>query len=121
MVSFPTWIVLLGLVSATGVLKAMRYVYPIPGDLLWWASALHVACLVLLAVKVLDHRRYVVAPSRWSMLTAMVRGWMAARDVERRHPGWLAQIEGRQPAVVSEATQPAASPAPAASAPGGRQ
>jgi cytochrome b subunit of formate dehydrogenase len=93
-ISFPTWIVLLGLVTLTGLLKAMRYVYPIPGDLLWWASTLHVASMVLLAAKALDHLRYVLAPSRWSMMTAMVTGWMRQRDVQERHPGWHERIAG---------------------------
>jgi len=107
-VSFPTWIVLLGLVTLTGLLKAMRYVYPIPGDLLWWASTLHVASMVLLAAKTLDHVRYVLAPSRWSLLRSMMSGWMPERDVQRRHPAWYEQIEsGRATSATSrEAAQP---------------
>lgn len=93
-VSFPTWIVLLGLVTLTGVLKAMRYVYPIPGDVLWWTSTIHVASMVLLAAKALDHLRYVLAPSRWALMTAMVSGWMSERVVRERHPGWREEIEG---------------------------
>jgi cytochrome b subunit of formate dehydrogenase len=121
-VSFPTWIVLLGLVTLTGVLKAMRYVYPIPGDVLWWASTLHVASMVLLAAKALDHVRYVFAPSRWSLLTSMVSGWMPARVVQQRHPAWHEQIEGGRaaPATSREAAPAGAvPPAPAAGSPGG--
>jgi hypothetical protein len=32
----------------------MRYVYPIPGELLWWASVVHVAAGVLLALSPLS-------------------------------------------------------------------
>jgi cytochrome b subunit of formate dehydrogenase len=102
-ISFPTWIVLLGLVSLTGVLKAMRYVYPIPGDVIWWASTLHVAGMVLLAAKTLDHLRYVFAPSRWSMLTSMASGWMSARAVQERHPAWHERIEGGEAARAATA------------------
>jgi cytochrome b subunit of formate dehydrogenase len=114
-VSFPTWIVLLGLVTLTGVLKAMRYVYPIPGDLLWWASTLHVASMVLLAAKALDHLRYVFAPGRWSMMTSMVSGWMPLRVVQQQHPAWHDEIErGRAtPATASEPPQ-AGTPQPPA-------
>lgn len=113
-VSFPTWIVLLGLVTFTGVLKAMRYVYPISGDLLWWASTLHVASMVLLAAKTLDHLRYVLAPSRWPLLTSMVSGWMPARVVQSRHPAWHARIgdgyaaAGASPDSVPDRAAPAA-------------
>jgi cytochrome b subunit of formate dehydrogenase len=113
-VSFPTWIVLLGLVTLSGLLKAMRYVYPIPGELLWWASTLHVASLVLLAAKTLDHLRYVLAPSRWSLLTAMVSGWISARDVQQRHPGWYEQIEGEAAAPHTARETAVASAGPAA-------
>lgn len=114
-VSFPTWIVLLGLVTITGVLKAMRYVYPIPGDLLWWASTLHVASMVLLAAKTLDHLRYVFAPGRWSLLTSMATGWMPARVVRERHPAWHERIEAQQaqPESAPDAT-PVPGPTPPA-------
>jgi hypothetical protein len=51
------WAALLLLVAVTGVLKAMRYIYPVPGDLLWWVSAAHVAGMVGLLVALLDYLR----------------------------------------------------------------
>jgi cytochrome b subunit of formate dehydrogenase len=92
-VSFPIWGVVLLLVVVTGVLKAMRYVYPIPGDLLWWVSAIHVGAMVALMVKLLDHMRYVLAPNRWPLFVASVTGWIGAAYVRRRHPGWLQEVE----------------------------
>jgi cytochrome b subunit of formate dehydrogenase len=120
-VSFPIWLVLLGLVTLTGVLKAMRYVYPISGEILWWCSTLHVASLVLLAVKSLDHLRYVLAPGRWHLMTAMVSGWMRERDVRERHPGWYEEIEGgsAEPDAPREAAV-ASAPSPAVTAGGDR-
>jgi thiosulfate reductase cytochrome b subunit len=70
-ISFPTWVIALGLIVITGLLKAMRYIYPIPGDVLYWASAIHVGAMVLLGIKVLDHLRYVLAPSRWTLFKPM--------------------------------------------------
>ena len=107
-VSFPTWVILLALVTVTGLLKAMRYVYPIPGELLWWASALHIAGLVLLAAKLLDHLRYVFAPSRWPLLRAMVSTWIDRRCVERAHPAWHRQLqEAREsPSATPETPRP---------------
>jgi hypothetical protein len=70
-VSFPTWVIALTLIVITGLLKAMRYIYPIPGDVLYWVSAIHVGSMVLLGVKLLDHMRYVLSPSRWPVFKAM--------------------------------------------------
>ena len=61
----------------TGVIKAMRYVYPIPGDVLYWISAVHVGAGVLLGLKLLDHLRYVLAPSRWPLMVSMAT-WLGA-------------------------------------------
>jgi hypothetical protein len=109
-VSFPIWGVVLLVIVLTGVLKAMRYVYPMPGDVLWWVSAIHVGGMVALMVKLLDHLRYVLAPSRWPLLVASVTTWIGLAYVRRRHPAWLREVE--QP--VREAPAPA--PATPASA-----
>jgi hypothetical protein len=74
LVSFPTWVIAIGLIVVTGILKAMRYIYPIPGDVLYWVSAIHVGAMVIVAIKVLDHVRYVLAPARWWMMRAMLGG-----------------------------------------------
>jgi cytochrome b subunit of formate dehydrogenase len=121
-VSFPTWIVLLGLIVVTGLLKSMRYLYPIPGEVLWWASALHVAGLILLAAKLLDHLRYVFAPSRWALLKSMASTWIDEGYVRRWHPGWYEAIErerGQAPSAVEASPPPAAPAGPARSAVGG--
>jgi hypothetical protein len=73
-VSFPTWVIALGLIVITGILKAMRYIWPIPGDVLYWASAIHVGAMVVLGLKVMDHLRYVLAPSRWRLFAPMYGG-----------------------------------------------
>jgi cytochrome b subunit of formate dehydrogenase len=102
-VSFPIWVILLGLIILTGLAKAMRYVYPIPGEVLWWASTLHVAGLILLAAKLLDHLRYVFNPDRWLLLKGMISGWVERRYVEQRHPGWQRAIEAAAGSTPADA------------------
>ncbi len=111
-VSFPTWELAIGLIILTGVIKAMRYIYPIPGDFLYWVSAVHVGSGVLLGMKLLDHLRYVLAPSRWPLMVSMATGWIPEPYVQRFHPGWYTRLnEARAPA-------PAATPASATPAVG---
>jgi cytochrome b subunit of formate dehydrogenase len=118
-VSFPIWTALLALILITGFLKAMKYVLPIPGEVLWWASALHVAAMVMLAAKLLDHLRYVFAPSRWPLLRSMFTTWVSERHVQLRHPEWYRAIlaeRSPQTEAAGAAIRPAAAPsAPAAS------
>jgi cytochrome b subunit of formate dehydrogenase len=106
--SFPTWVILIGLIVITGILKALRYIYPIPGDLLWWVSAIHVGAMVGLAVKLLDHVRYVLAPSRWPLLVASYTTWISRGYAARAHPAWLETAE--EPAAEQPSGAPAAQP-----------
>jgi hypothetical protein len=110
-VSFPTWELATALIVVTGVIKAMRYVYPIPGDLLYWISAIHVGSGVLLGLKLLDHLRYVLSPSRWPLMKAIATGWIPAAYVQKFHAGWYARITSGSPtpAAVPEPKVPPAS------------
>jgi cytochrome b subunit of formate dehydrogenase len=112
-ISFPTWTIALALIIVTGVIKAMRYIYPIPGDVLYWVSAVHVGAGVLAGLKLLDHLRYVLAPSRWPLMASMASGWIPARYVERFHPGWYARISApsTSPSVV-EPSPTSSTPSP---------
>jgi cytochrome b subunit of formate dehydrogenase len=82
---FPTWAFALGLITVTGLIKALRYLTPVPGPVLWGASTLHVAAMVLLLLKVLDHVRYVFG--RWPLLVAMTTGWLSAQYARTRKVG----------------------------------
>lgn len=94
-VSFPSWAFVLGLITVTGLVKAMRYAAPVPGPVLYVASTLHVTAMVLIAAKVLDHLRYTLA--RWPLMVAMATGW------------WKGPEAARAPA--STAPEPTAAPA----------
>jgi hypothetical protein len=118
-ISFPLWELSVGLIILTGVIKAMRYIYPIPGDLLYWVSAVHVGAGVLLGLKLLDHLRYVLAPSRWPLMVSMGSGWISAAYVQKFHAGWYQRISSGSaaPASAPAATPPA--PVPSAGSAGG--
>src|SRR5439155_250406 len=107
------WLITIGFVLAlpTGVWQYLggitdkhlpfpRYLYPIPGPLLYTASTLHVAAMGLILLKVLDHLRYTLP--RWSLMRAMVTGWISEGALRRILIG---------PKVPGEATSdPAAAP-----------
>jgi hypothetical protein len=74
--SFPTWTFAIALITVTGLIKAVRYTYEVPGPVLYWASTLHVTAMVLITLKTLDHLRYTLA--RWPLVGAMFTGWLKA-------------------------------------------
>ena len=118
-VSFPIWTTLLALIVLTGFVKALKYVAPVPGGILWWASALHVAAMILLAAKFLDHLRYVFEPSRWPLLGSMFTTWISERYVQLRHPAWYRTMVVERSAAAPSAGDASHLPtgAPAAPAP----
>jgi len=73
-VEFPSWSILLALITITGLIKAARYLVPVPGVVLWLASTLHVAAMVAIVIKLLDHLRYTFP--RWPLMTSMTTTWV---------------------------------------------
>jgi hypothetical protein len=59
--SFPAWAFAIGLITITGLVKALRYVWPVPGPILFVASTLHVAAMVAILVLLLDQLRFSLA------------------------------------------------------------
>jgi cytochrome b subunit of formate dehydrogenase len=84
--SFPMWSIGIGLITITGLIKALRYLMPVPELILFGASTLHVAAMVLLVLKVLDHLRYTFA--RWPLVVAMVTTWVSDTYARAHFPGW---------------------------------
>ncbi len=76
-VSFPWWGFSIALITITGVVKALRYLYPVPGEVLFWASTLHVAAMVMIGLKVLDQLRIVLEGDRRLAVGAVATLWAA--------------------------------------------
>ena len=81
-VELPSWSILLALITVTGLIKAGRYLIPVPGFVLWLASTLHVAAMVAIVIKLLDHLRYTFP--RWSLMGAITTTWMKEQAPARR-------------------------------------
>jgi len=81
-VELPSWSILLALITVTGLIKAGRYLIPVPGVVLWLASTLHVAAMVAIVIKLLDHLRYTFP--RWSLMGAITTTWMKEQAPARR-------------------------------------
>ena len=79
--SFPTWTVAIALITVTGLVKALRYVYEVPGPVIWWSSTLHVTAMVLIALKTLDHLRYSL--DHWPLVGAIFTGWLKQAPPDR--------------------------------------
>jgi len=84
-ISIPSWSILLALITITGLIKAARYVVPVPGFGLWVASTLHVAAMVGIVVKLLDHLRYTFP--RWPLMASIATTWIKEGSTPARQQG----------------------------------
>ncbi len=84
-VEFPSWSILLALITITGLIKAARYLVPVPGVVLWLASTLHVAAMVAIVIKLLDHLRYTFP--RWPLMASMTTTWVKEGSAPARRQG----------------------------------
>lgn len=75
--SFPAWSAALILITVTGLIKAARYAFEVPGGVLYWASTLHVAAMVMIGILLLDHLRYTFG-RRGATLVAAITGFLVA-------------------------------------------
>jgi cytochrome b subunit of formate dehydrogenase len=85
-VEFPSWSIVLALITITGLVKAGRYLIPVPGFVLWVASTLHVAAMVAIVIKLLDHFRYLFP--RWPLMSSIATTWVSERYARLQHPAW---------------------------------
>jgi cytochrome b subunit of formate dehydrogenase len=95
-VEFPSWSIVLVLITVTGLIKAGRYLVPVPGFVLWVASTLHVAAMVLIVIKLLDHLRYTFP--QWPLMASITTTWVSERYARLRHPAWPQVAQGSAPA-----------------------
>lgn len=112
--SYPFWAIIGLAIVATGLLKAVRYVYFVPAEVIRWTTILHdwafVATLVMLVVHV---SALVVVKTNWPLFRSMFTGKVRADYAREYHAKWYDELvaelergEGR------EAVAPRAKSAP---------
>lgn len=109
--SYPPWALLTTLMVATGLIKLMKYVYPLPATWVATATAIHdLAALAVGVMLVIHLLPLLLVPANWPLLLSIFRTTVPRRYVETRHPLWYKQLLTRQ---NPPGPAPAASPEPA--------
>lgn len=88
-ISYPVWTILIGVVVVTGVVKAVHYVYPLPGGLRETMTFLHDGATIFLVVFLAFHvGALVLVPRNWPLLKSMFTTRIARSYVARHLPAW---------------------------------
>ncbi|MDE3074537.1 MAG: cytochrome b/b6 domain-containing protein [Chloroflexota bacterium] len=116
--SFAPLAILTFIVVGTGLVKAVRYFFQVPGDVYYWATWLHdlSAWFTLVVVGVHIVAIFLV-PRNWPGIRAMISGRISQHVVEEEFPAWAESL--RSPDGQAAEAEGAAAPGAKAVKPGG--
>jgi cytochrome b subunit of formate dehydrogenase len=118
--SYPPWAILIGLITVTGLIKTLRYVYEIPSTVVATATTIHDLTAVAIGVMLVIHLLpLLLIPANWPLLMSIFRSTVPRKYVEERHPIWYKALRGKKTPEADRETSPERRAAQTASAPSG--
>jgi cytochrome b subunit of formate dehydrogenase len=107
--SYAPWVILIGTVVITGLIKAARYVVPVPEAALRVSTFLHDGAIIWVVALLFVHvAALVLVPLNLPLLKSMVTTRISLDFVAQHLPRWYRRLEAENPGLT------AAPPAPAA-------
>lgn len=116
--SYPPWAILIGLITVTGLIKVLRYIYEIPSNIVATATTIHDLTAVAIGVMLVIHLLpLLLVPANWPLLLSMFRTTVPRKYVEERHPIWYKALRGKKAPEADRETSPERRAAQMASVP----
>jgi len=95
--SFTPLAALTLIVVVTGLIKAARYFFVVPGDVLYWTTWLHDLSVWLTLIVVGLHLAAIfLVPRNWPGIKAMLTGRMSLHVIEEEFPAWAEELRTRE-------------------------
>lgn len=95
-VSYLIWAALIVVMSVSGAVKALSYVYTIPTAFRGSMTFVHELFAVFTILFFFSHLAVVAFPSHWGLLRSQVTGWIPERYIREHHEGWYSKITNTQ-------------------------
>ena len=93
-ISYTGWALLVGIVLLTGIIKALHYVYGMPGDLLQFASLLHDNVIYFFILMLIVHvAALTLVPRNWALLKSMFTTRVSRKYAEEHLPLWAEEAK----------------------------
>lgn len=94
--SYPPWATLVTLIVVTGLIKVVKYIYPIPGSVVAAATAIHDLTTIAIGVMLVIHLLPLLfVPANWPLLLSMFKTTVPKTYVEKRHPVWYKELQAK--------------------------
>jgi cytochrome b subunit of formate dehydrogenase len=92
--SYPLWVLIVGVLVVTGLIKALRYIYPIPHSWLSVVTPVHdIAGYAAVVMLVFHAGAVLLIRTNWPLLRSMFSGREDMAYAQQHNAEWLKQIE----------------------------
>jgi cytochrome b subunit of formate dehydrogenase len=106
-ISYTGWAVLVGIVVVTGLLKALHYIYALPGWLRDALTFLHDGATIFFLIFLIIHvAALVLVPRNWGLLKSMFTTRVSRAYAREHLPVWAAETEGTGVQAEAAAANP---------------
>lgn len=110
--SLPVWTILAGLILISGLVKTLRYVWPIPTEIVALATGVHDLTSIAIAVWLVAHiAPTTLIPRNWPLFKSMFTTKVPKEYVKTHHPTWYRQLRTGKSAPRSSAQEESLKPA----------
>jgi len=93
--AYPLWIVFVGGLIITGVIKVAAHLWNLPSALMGAVTLAHDLCALGLLLLLLVHVLLgALVPWSWPLLVSMVSGYMSEEYVQKKHVRWYEELRG---------------------------
>ncbi len=94
--SFTPLAILAAIVVVTGLIKAGRYYFAVPTDVIYWTTWVHdISVWLTLGVVGAHLAAIFLVPRNWPGIRAMVTGRLPLESVEHEFPAWADELRGQ--------------------------
>ena len=95
--AYPMWMVFIGLVGLTGLIKVSAHLLNIPSGVMGVTTFIHdLAALAIIALLIVHLVLGVLVPWSWQLLRSMLTGFVSEGYVKKNHPIWYEELTGRE-------------------------
>ncbi len=107
--SYTPWAIIITVIVITGLIKSLRYLYPIPPDFVQQVTTLHdifgYAAVAMLGIHL---AAILLVPRNWPLLIAMLTTRISRKTVQDWHPLWYSELVAQEQSTGAAASAPIA-------------
>lgn len=100
--SYPMWVMTVGLILITGFIKVSAHVWNLPAGLMGVTTLLHDVVAMLIALNLTIHIiMSSVLPWSWPLLQSMITGYVSEEYAKHHHVKWYEEVTGTKVPDIS--------------------